>query len=569
MLPDTVLAMLQSRISGLGFEVRRVLRAGSIFGETFWRGAVAALLGTSQPSGGVDSCLAELARVEILERRRDSRYADEVEYVFRHTLVREAAYGLLTDDERRSWHLSAARYLESAGEAEPMVLVEHYRRAELPARTVPLYMRAGQEANRIGGLPEARRLYAAAYSVLGKLTDTPESRRFRVDVLLQQTQIGMMADTPVQNMSRMDEARALLTSLAESSPADPEDMRRLARIDFLCARVCHYLGRAAESLAFCERVMPLATALKDERLAAMTTQAIGTVLLMQGLAGRCKPLLGRGAALEERIDSDYERLRVLGNYAMSLVMTGAYTEGMALHEQVVTRAYESKHASGLAVALSMRTFSQRVCGDFQALRKNALLALEQTQRSGERLLQYMMLSLLSWAESWLGNGREGAARRQQARQLASELGAGIFYSDWFAAGNAELALRAGDLAAAQALAAQLVPQCRAAGLTLGLGMAEQVWGLALGFGNLGLTEEADAHLAAGLAVMEEAEQNLAAALLRFEWAHLCHCRQDAARAASLRSAALARFASAGCLHIVPQLEAAQQGWKLRDPSRAG
>ena len=47
-LPETVLAMLQARFLRLDPGARRVLRAASFFGETFWRGGLVALLGIEQ-----------------------------------------------------------------------------------------------------------------------------------------------------------------------------------------------------------------------------------------------------------------------------------------------------------------------------------------------------------------------------------------------------------------------------------------------------------------------------------------------------------------------------------------
>ena len=140
-LPETVLAMLQSRIARLGSQLRRVLRAGSVFGETFWRGGVVALLGWEAHGSGdgedsedseINGCLAELVRAEILEPHRDSRYPGEAEYGFCHALMREAAYGLLTDEDKRTGHLHAARYLEERGEKDPFILAEHHRRGEDP-----------------------------------------------------------------------------------------------------------------------------------------------------------------------------------------------------------------------------------------------------------------------------------------------------------------------------------------------------------------------------------------------------------------------------------------------------
>src|SRR5207245_684439 len=44
-LPETVIAMVQARLEALDADTRRVLRAASVFGEVFWRGALSLLLG--------------------------------------------------------------------------------------------------------------------------------------------------------------------------------------------------------------------------------------------------------------------------------------------------------------------------------------------------------------------------------------------------------------------------------------------------------------------------------------------------------------------------------------------
>ncbi|WP_437521150.1 protein kinase [Sorangium sp. So ce726] len=150
-MPETALAMVQARLEALGVEERRVLRAASVFGETSWEGAVAALVGNTP----VAQPLAELARRELLVRRREARIAGEVEYEFRHALVREAAYGMLTERDRRVGHSLAGDWLARAGGADAMVLAEHFEIGGAPARAAEAYLRAAEGALRGGDLEAA------------------------------------------------------------------------------------------------------------------------------------------------------------------------------------------------------------------------------------------------------------------------------------------------------------------------------------------------------------------------------------------------------------------------------
>lgn len=160
-LPETVLTMVQARLEALEPEARRVLRAASVFGQTFWRGGVLALLSGTRaselpagmkPSAGeneatqVTAWLDELAVREIVTRREHPKFKSEVEYLFRHSFVAEAAYTMLTDKDRTLGHKLAAQWLEKMGESEAVVLAEHLERGGEPKRAIMFYRRAAAQA---------------------------------------------------------------------------------------------------------------------------------------------------------------------------------------------------------------------------------------------------------------------------------------------------------------------------------------------------------------------------------------------------------------------------------------
>jgi eukaryotic-like serine/threonine-protein kinase len=122
--PHTVLAMVQARIENLDPAARRVLRAASIFGEIFWRGGVEALLG----GGDTAAWLAELVEQGMVVVADEGRFPTDIEYHFRHALVREAAYEMLTKDDRVAGHWLAGQWLEQVGETDAMSVEEHFER---------------------------------------------------------------------------------------------------------------------------------------------------------------------------------------------------------------------------------------------------------------------------------------------------------------------------------------------------------------------------------------------------------------------------------------------------------
>lgn len=149
-LPETVAAMLQARIGRLPAGTRRALRAASVFGEVFWASGVQSLLTATHGEDSVQGALGELIRHEIIEKTPERRFASEVQYRFRHALVRDAAYGLVSDEEKAAWHAAAGAFLESVGEPETVVLAAHFRIGQQLARAVSCYVRAAEQAFEAG-----------------------------------------------------------------------------------------------------------------------------------------------------------------------------------------------------------------------------------------------------------------------------------------------------------------------------------------------------------------------------------------------------------------------------------
>ncbi|HEY5920455.1 MAG TPA: AAA family ATPase, partial [Kofleriaceae bacterium] len=145
-MPETVLAVVQGRLERLEVDARRLLRAASLFGQQFWRGGVTKLLGGEARDSSVRAWIDELVERELVGKVAMSRFPAEHEYQFRHAIVREAAYAMLTDSDRTLGHRLAGEWLQYAGETEAMVLAEHFERGAAPTRAALWFRPAVEQA---------------------------------------------------------------------------------------------------------------------------------------------------------------------------------------------------------------------------------------------------------------------------------------------------------------------------------------------------------------------------------------------------------------------------------------
>ncbi len=145
-VPGSVLAMMYARLDVVTPDARRALRAAAIFGQHFWRSAVAALLGIDPGSTRLGDWLNELCDREVIFRRLDARFVGHDEYGFRHATLRDAAYATLTESDLTLGHRLAGAWLEHTGEGDAVVLGEHFERGAVPDQAVTWYCKAAEQA---------------------------------------------------------------------------------------------------------------------------------------------------------------------------------------------------------------------------------------------------------------------------------------------------------------------------------------------------------------------------------------------------------------------------------------
>ncbi len=101
--------MLAARIDLLPPDEKAALQAAAVIGRVFWPAAVRHLL------GGVEPDFAALERRDFIRRSSGSSLEGEREFVFKHALTREVAYGSLTRRNRARLHGDFGAWLERRG----------------------------------------------------------------------------------------------------------------------------------------------------------------------------------------------------------------------------------------------------------------------------------------------------------------------------------------------------------------------------------------------------------------------------------------------------------------------
>ena len=226
--PDTVLAMMHVRLQRLSDMPRRLLRAASVVGDTFWRGCVAALC---RGEVDIERELRWLTEREFLVESRSSRFSEESEYRFRHDLLREAAYGMLTAADRRRAHRLVGQWLEGAGETDALVIAEHLERGDVPGDARPLLVRAAIAANQAGD-PEAAEAIAARGLSLGARDETYGLlRAIQAKAHQWRGQLELSLEAGLEALARLPDGSRTWYEVAEDVVAAQSGIEPIAKLE--------------------------------------------------------------------------------------------------------------------------------------------------------------------------------------------------------------------------------------------------------------------------------------------------------------------------------------------------
>jgi len=277
-LPETVLAMVETRLGRLAGEARRVLRAASVFGEVCWEGGVVVLLGGAMGATMVGEWLASLIEQEVLTVRPVSQVPGERELKFRHALLREGAYATLTDEDKRLGHRLAGAWLEQHGEADPMVLAGHFERGGDGERAASYYLRAAEQAFQILDLDATM-----ARAALGLACTPPAEIRLAL--------LGIRCEAAGQGLHLISATLTDAEELIHSAPRGAIPWAQGAIAYFQGTLLAGRIGDFLAAIALLREVDPVPEAMRRMSLAYVTGVSVLDTL------GK----VSEGTTLEERL----------------------------------------------------------------------------------------------------------------------------------------------------------------------------------------------------------------------------------------------------------------------------
>jgi class 3 adenylate cyclase/tetratricopeptide (TPR) repeat protein len=412
-VPETLQALIASRLDALDPGDRRLVQDASVLGQSFTSGALAAL--ADQPQEAIEDRLRELVRREILRSDADPRSPERGQWAFTQGLLREVAHGMLAKSERRTRHLAAAHHFEGLDDPElASVVAAHYVEAlnstpagpdaeALGARARDWLAQAADRATALGSPDQALSLIQQALAI-----DPPRGER---------RSLLWQASEAAHDALRNDEYRSALLEVADLAHEDDDAVGEARALGRLTRRIG--IEDPAVAALLVARLRGLAEH-PDPRVQAEVAHGTGVNAFFEGDYEGALRSIEAALTSWESLDDEEMLLVAIMHKVTLLGAVGRHREATML-----MRGYtEEVRRSGDLRAIARALFTAGVvyiADDPRAALEASVESAEVSRRSGH------------WSEELevLGNGVESA----------------IDLGDWGTA--QEMLARLGELSSAQ------------------------------------------------------------------------------------------------------------------------
>ena len=379
--------------------------------------------------------LGRLVEAEIVYQRG---VPPQATYVFKHALIRDAAYQSLLKSTRQQYHQRITHVLEERFPAisgtQPELLAYHCTEAGLSEQAVAYWYKAGQSAIQRSTHMEAIAHLRQGLELLQTLPETPQRLQREVDM-----HIALGASlTATKGHAAPEVGQTYLC--AQHLCAHLEDPYQLFPV--LRGLWNYYNVRAELQMAHAlgEQLLALAQQVRDAAMLCAARRALGSTLLSLGIVADAQTHFAQGIAL---YDPQQHRAAVFlyGEdagvichiyAAWTLWFLGYAEQGRTQMDEAVTLAQHVAHPFSLSFALVSAAMFHQYRREECCTQDRAEAAISLATAQGFPPWMAHGFILRGWALAHQGQAQEGIEQLHQGIIAYCATGAELFRSYWLA-----------------------------------------------------------------------------------------------------------------------------------------
>lgn len=409
LIPDTVEAVLKSRLDRLDPEAREVLRCASVIGRQFGLELLSRVV-PSRPR--LEAALETLRSSGLIQR---SGLVPEPTYRFKHALTLDVTYASLLDRQRKERHATVGEAIEDLYADNPdeqsARLAVHFAAAEDWNKAIHFGFIAANRAESLWRLPETVETLIRVRGWIELSDKDPEERNsLLVELLLD-------LERYLEKLGRRSDQQAVIDDLRALLPTD-ELTKELGEVCVREGDLYTLLDRYDAAPPLFHRALEIAEQLGDAVLRGRVVRSFGHLLWRQGNYDEAVPWLEQAIA-HARDSADTSRLIVdLLNLGRALRRQDNFDRAVEIGDEALGLANETGNPADQSYAYNymghLLRAMDRADDAIEAFKEGARLARE------ARIPAREGFNMLGAAAIYLEKGQldEGLAAYEESVRLA-------------------------------------------------------------------------------------------------------------------------------------------------------
>ena len=414
-ISPTVQGVLAARIDRLGSDEKELLQQLSVIGRQFPVSLVKQVVSQSD-----DELYRVLSSLQAKEFLYEQPAFPESEYLFKHALTQEVAYGTVLQERRKALHERTGQAIEALYtdklEDHYTALAHHYRQSADTEKAVEYLYLAGQQAVQRAANTEGMRCLSTALERFQALPDTPARP---AQELALQVDLGL-ALTATKGFTAPDVERAF--TRAQELCQQMGETSQLVPVLWGLNGFYALRGELQTSQEFELQLLRLAQSLQDSTFLVLAHTACGAGSYWRGELAAARDHLEQGIALYDPqqhqanaslvVDDPWVFCR--GATAGTLWCLGYPDQALQRVHETLTLAQEMAHSNSLAEAFVWAMITHQLRREPAAvLERGAALIAFSTEHG---LPLYVALGTLrqGWAHAQQGEVELGIRQLRDA-----------------------------------------------------------------------------------------------------------------------------------------------------------
>lgn len=328
-IPDTVEAVLKSRLDRLDPEAREVLRCAAVIGHRFGL----KLLQKVVPSRArIEGSLETLRAAGLIQR---TGLGKEPTYRFKHALTLDVTYESLLERQRKERHAVVGAAIEELyadnTEEYSARLAVHFAAAEDWDKAIRYGLAAAQRAESLWRLPET---VETLIRTRGWIENSDKKTAEKTSLLIQ---LLLDLEHHLEGLGRRDEQQQAIDDLSGLIPPDLPTKER----GEVCVRqgdLYTLSSRFADARPPLEKALQIADQLDDTKLRGKVLRSLGHLLWRQGEYGEAVPWLEQAIDHTREHDADSRLIVDLLNLGRTLRWQENWDRAMAIGDEALALA---------------------------------------------------------------------------------------------------------------------------------------------------------------------------------------------------------------------------------------